>query len=60
MVKWKDFANWMKLAIVLEMLALFVFTEKGAWDVVTICLAQYAIFLPVDASMVIRTLKGVK
>lgn len=60
MVKWKEFANWMKLAIVLEMLALFVFTDKPVWDIIILSLAQYAVFLPVDASMVIRTLKGVK
>ena len=55
----KNAANVMKFVIAVEMALLFwLLPEKGAMDIITICLAQYAVFAPVDVSMIIKNIKG--
>lgn len=57
-MNWKAVANWMKVIVGVEMIALFIFLpSRPPLDVVLICLAQYAIFFPVDASLIIGNLK---
>lgn len=54
----KHFANAAKILIAMEMGLMFVFlTTRPAMDIVLICIAQYALFLPVDASILITNLK---
>ena len=52
-------ANVMKFVIATEMGVLFWF-DKAAVDIILICLAQYAMFAPVDASILIKNIKGIK
>lgn len=60
-IDWKSIANWMKLIVGLEMLALVIFVpSRPALDIILIGLAQYAIFFPVDASIIIGNLKKVE
>ena len=56
----KKLANVMKFVVAAEMVALFVFTTHSAWDIALLCFAQYAIFFPIDASVIINNVKALK
>ncbi len=59
MFDWKQIANWVKILIVIEMAVLFVvLPDKSVWDIIFICIAQYAVFAPIDASLIIKNIKG--
>lgn len=61
MNSWKEFANWFKVFIGIEMLVLYVVLfDRAVWDIVIICAAQYAVFLPIDASVFVKAIRGVK
>lgn len=56
---WKAFANWLKVAIVIEMTVLFfALPDRSALDIASIGLAQYGLFFPVDLSIIIKNIKG--
>lgn len=58
-MNWKHFANWVKFAIVIEMAIMFIFMPtRAAWDIIQIGLCQYALFFPVDASIIIKNIRG--
>ena len=56
---WKAFANWLKVAIVIEMTVLFfALPDRSALDIASIGIAQYGLFFPVDLSIIIKNIKG--
>ena len=60
-INWKVVANFAKVAVAIEMGCLFWFLpSREAWEIIVLCLAQYAVFAPVDVSLVIKAIKGVK
>jgi len=54
----KNLANVMKFVVGIEMALFFGFTDKAAMEIVILCLAQYAVFFPVDASVIIKNIKA--
>jgi hypothetical protein len=61
---WKHFANWVKFLVGLEVALIFfvgniVFQAHFvAWDIIQIGLFQYALFSPIDVSMIVNSIKG--
>ena len=59
-MNWKQFANWLKVVIALEMTVLFfVLPGRTALEIASIGLAQYGLFFSVDLSIIIKNIKGV-
>lgn len=55
---WKNAANFAKVIVAVEMAVFFVATpDRTALDILTLCLGQYAVFAPVDVSMIIKNIK---
>jgi hypothetical protein len=61
---WKHFSNWMKLFVGLEVAGVYfignIVFHAGfvAWDLIQIGLFQYALFAPVDVSLIVNSIKG--
>lgn len=56
---WKQFANWLKVGIVVEMTVLFfLLPGRSALEIASIGLAQYGLFFPVDLSIIIKNIKA--
>lgn len=57
---WKQFANWLKVIIAIEMTVLFfALPDRTALEIASIGLAQYGLFFSVDLSIIIKNIKGV-
>lgn len=55
----KHLANFAKVAVAVEMGVMFwLLPERSAMDVLILCLGQYSVFTPVDASMLIKNIRG--
>lgn len=56
---WKHVANVVKVLVALEMGIMFwCLPDRGAVDILVLCLGQYSVFTPVDASMLIKNIRG--
>ena len=60
---WKHFANWWKVFVSIEVAAMYfvgpIFgIHYSVADLVGIGLFQYGLFFPVDASLIIKSIKG--
>jgi len=56
---WKQFANWYKVALVIEATVLYFTSERQITDLVSLILLQYGLFFPVDLSIIIKNIKGI-
>lgn len=58
-MNWKHIANFAKVIVAVEMAFMFLFLGgRSAWDIIQICLCQYALFSPVDVSLIIKSIRG--
>lgn len=57
-IKYEGVAHFMKAVVAAEMFGFTLWTARDGWDIIIICLAQYALFATADAMAIIRALKG--
>lgn len=55
----KRIANIAKVVIAIQMTFMFILLpDRTATEIVILCLSEYAIFAPIDASVLIKNIKG--
>lgn len=57
---WKQFVNWYKAALVIEATVLYFTSDRSVADLAGLVVLQYGLFFPVDASLIIKNIKGVQ